>query len=146
MNPTQSKRLLLSVAKAIKFDAGVTAHAVLPDVIAESAFSNPYHHVIVAPKGDTEVGLTILAHEAGHVATTRDYEATHPVRAGRTDLEFEASLWAFRHIRQHGGETTQKMEAFARWALKSYAIGDMNDGSLPPSEATKAFIRGSLDI
>jgi hypothetical protein len=150
MQKTEGARLIamqeeierLRVAEALKREAGVRRHLYVPDwIAAEVSSSIPADYVIQAPLGNTEIGLAVLSHEAGHVAT-------QPPPRDRVDhdelvrWEFAASQWGFDAIRRHGGEVTPYMQDEQRRALRTYTDG-LN---VIPTGEIAAWLNGEIAL
>jgi len=108
----------LRIADAIKEDARVIHHLVIPERFYQHSMSRPADRAVAAPAGETDLGLLVLAHECGHVAN--DDDLPHRERLPLVKQEIEATAWAFDRIRHHGGIVTAEMEKNARHALYSY--------------------------
>lgn len=115
----------LKVAEAVKREAGVRLH-VTPRLrrtsvreVSNASKSMPDIGTIWAPFGNTVLGLSTLAHEAGHVATFPPSSLSVSERE-RIEWEFKAWEWGFAAIRRNGGVVTRYMQNDARKAFKSY--------------------------
>ena len=91
----------LPIAKAIKIEAGVIRHHVLPEpAIGDGCYINgwsfPRRRIIHAPAGRTVSELYTVAHECAHVALRHDHRK--PLWRG----EYEAEVWAHAALRRHG--------------------------------------------
>jgi hypothetical protein len=101
---TDAPEKLLAIAEAIKAEAGVVQHHVLPyrDPLDPNKFdgrygwSFPRRGIIHAPAGRDDRELYNLAHECAHVALRHD----HPEPRWRR--EYEAERWAHAALPRHG--------------------------------------------
>ena len=138
----------LRVAEAVKREAGVTEHILPRSRISEleasrHARSHPGMGIIRAPKGRTQVGLAVLAHEAGHVAT-------QPPRQPPDDgeelvyWEYAATAWGLKAIARNGGTITKRMVNDSRKALWTYVAGLDVDPRALPAPIFNFLVEGTL--
>jgi hypothetical protein len=111
---------LLTIAEAIKSEAGVIEHRIIkysPDerlklinraktdaaraaIMREHQYRAwPQRKIIHAPAGRTPEELYIVAHECAHVALRHDHRKPRYVR------EYEAEIWAHDALQKHGVDT-----------------------------------------
>src|SRR6266511_4169080 len=94
--------MTLTIAEAIKREAGVLEHHVLTDLdravdgFVRYGWSFPRRGIIHAPEGRTDRELYTLAHECAHVALRHNH------RKPLWRREYEAELWAHAALRRHG--------------------------------------------
>ncbi len=104
-----ARERFLSVANALKMEAGVTAHKVRK---ALSGMAWPDGH-IDAPEGATRKQLYILAHECAHVALGH-VSVKGKARKPRHVEEMEAERWAHEALRHHGIAVPRAMTVRAK--------------------------------
>jgi hypothetical protein len=109
----------LTIAEAIKRDAGVLEHHVLTDPdgavdgLVRYGWAFPWRGIIYAPEGRTDRELYTLAHECAHVALRHDR------RKPLWRREYEAELWAHDALWRHGIPVHEDDKADACWATKT---------------------------
>ncbi len=104
------------IAAALFQEAGVERYYPLEDG-DPGAFSAPLEKIVAAPYPKDDTTLAILAHEAGHVATT---EGLYDRGAGLFALELMATKWAEKALRKLGVEITAPMRRAWFAGLLSY--------------------------
>src|SRR6516164_7033484 len=126
----------LSIAKAMKNEAGVTAHTVNKENLAGLAYIGTGG--IFSPEGRKIVQLYTLAHECGHIFL-------HNSGPGYTlpghIKEFEAESYAHQAFREHGMTLPRKLSKWGRTYVGSWIEKD-RAANIPIDPRAMAYAMG----
>ena len=127
----------LSIAEAMKLEAGVTGHEVNTENFAGLAFLGTGR--IFSPEGSNMMQLYTVAHECGHIFL---HDKPPGSRLATHVMEMEAESYAHQAFREHGMKLPEHFTAWGRSYVGSWIEKDRAKG-IPIDPRALAYAQGT---